>query len=92
MLAGKLFHRVAAALANVRSPYVAVLDLGTVNEMVDHDTQFQEHCDCDYYTAMNYAIFKFFQGTSDTPKTPKYFKCDIWSKYNTYKINFVNFY
>ena len=37
MLAGKLFQRVAAALANGRSPYVAVLVLGTVSEMVDLD-------------------------------------------------------
>ena len=37
MLAGKLFQRVAAALANVRSPNVAVLVLGTVNVMVDSD-------------------------------------------------------
>ena len=37
MLAGKLFQRVAAALVNVRSPYVAVLVLATVNEMVDSD-------------------------------------------------------
>ena len=35
MLAGKLFQRVAAALANVRSPNVAVLHLGTVKAMVD---------------------------------------------------------
>ena len=37
MLAGKLFQRVAAALVNVRSTNVAVLVLGTVNEMVDSD-------------------------------------------------------
>ena len=37
MLAGKLFHRVAFALVNVRSPYVAVRVRGTVNEMVDSD-------------------------------------------------------
>ena len=37
MLADKLFQRIAAALANVRSPNVAVLVLGTVNEMVDSD-------------------------------------------------------
>ena len=35
MLAGKLFQRVAAALVNVRSLYVGVVVLGTVNEMVD---------------------------------------------------------
>ena len=37
MLAAKLFHRFAAALMNVRSPCVAVLVLGIVNEMVDSD-------------------------------------------------------
>ena len=37
MLAGKLFQRVAVALENFRSPYVAVLVLGTVNVIVDSD-------------------------------------------------------
>ena len=37
MLASKLFQRLAAALANMRSPNVAVLVLGTVNVMVDLD-------------------------------------------------------
>ena len=33
----QLFQRVATALVNVRSPYVAVLVLGTVNKMADSD-------------------------------------------------------
>ena len=37
MLPGKLFQRVAIAFVNVRSPCVAVLLLGTVDEMVDSD-------------------------------------------------------
>ena len=37
MLAGKLFQRVAAALVNVRPPYVTVLVLAIVNEVVDLD-------------------------------------------------------
>ena len=36
-VSGQKFQRVAAALENVRSLYVAVLDLGTVNVMVDSD-------------------------------------------------------
>ena len=36
-VSGQTVPRVAAALVNVRSPYVAVLVLGTVNEMVDLD-------------------------------------------------------